>query len=91
MNPEMPAGWGFCKPGQAKPFQRVAGPPVTAVLKATRKRGSNDRRMHMKFALWAAGLNREPLPSEVCSTFGVCYESARRLLLDWKKINEVKA
>jgi hypothetical protein len=44
--------------------------------------------MHMRFALWAASLGRDPLPGETADHLCINYETARRLVADWKQLNE---
>ena len=62
--------------------------PAEQVRRSRRQRVSNDRRMHMRFALWASRLNRKPMPGETADAMGVCYETARRLIWDWEKLNK---
>lgn len=48
--------------------------------------------MHMRFALWAASIDaafdRLPKPGETCDRLDINYETARRLIADWKQLKE---
>jgi len=87
MKSKMPPGWGFAKVHLAPLVTSLPSDPAPR-RKATRKRASNDRTMHMRFALWARGLGRDPLPGETADHLGVNYETARRLVWDWKKLTK---
>lgn len=92
----MPPGWGFGKPRETKvqlrPIASRGDDPKPPRTRATRQRGSDDRRLHMRFALWALFTEASrigPLhPKDVTDQFGVSYETARRWLVEWKKVNE---
>lgn len=83
----MPIGWGY-GPGEGRQVAPLQDVPVEKVRRSSRRRASNDRRMHMRFALWAARLNRPPMPGEAADELGVCYETARRLVWDWEKLTK---
>lgn len=84
----MPPGWGYGKQRRNAAAAPAVEPPTPPRRKATRVRRSNDRTMHMRFALWAHGLGRIPLPGETCDHLGVNYETARRLVFDWNRLTK---
>lgn len=86
MNANIPPGWGYGPPREVRVIAPAADVRVEAVRRSSRGRGSNDRQMHMRFALWAARLNRPPMPAETADAMGVCYETARRLVSDWETL-----
>lgn len=77
-----PIGWGF-------PGPRRAAAPVATTQPRSRISNGSQRLMHMRFALWANALDHAPKPGETCDQLGINYETARRLLADWKQLTEV--
>lgn len=99
MNAKMPAGWGFppdaapteCAPTpKREPAQRDREPTTADKIRVTSRRRNrlDQRKTYMRFALWAQQLGRDPMLGEICDTFDVHWETARRLIADWKAITK---
>lgn len=84
-----PPGWGYGKSRERAeaPVARTRSvPPTTRYKKTSRPRTGRHAALHMQFALWASRLDATPTHAQICDHFGVAYETARRLLFDWRKI-----
>jgi hypothetical protein len=93
MSEKIPPGWGFpadAPPSKREPVARDGEPTTADKIRVTSRRRNrlDQRKTYMRFALWAQKLGREPMPGEICDTFDVHWETARRLIADWKAITK---
>jgi hypothetical protein len=56
-----------------------------------RESRNSSRVLHMRFALWASGLNREITHTETQQHLGVVFRTAQRLVADWKTLQQEKS
>lgn len=95
-----PIGWGYAP--ESKTELHPAAERERRHVKPDRKQSAADkipltprrrnrmgqRKTHMRFALWAQALGRDPNPGEICDTFDVHWETACSLIADWKTITK---
>lgn len=87
-----PSGWGI-----AGEIEDVFDAPRKDArrshhARSPRQSAGGQRVMHMRFALWVAAVEAEsgqtPKAGAACDHLGINYETARRLLADWKQLKE---